>query len=109
MTDLLSKKCIPCSIGAIPLERDEIEEYLKNLKNGWTVIDDKFIEKTYKFKDFKEALDFVNKVGKLAEEEGHHPDIYLSWGKVILKLWTHKIKGLHENDFIMAAKIDQIK
>ncbi|NLY85356.1 MAG: 4a-hydroxytetrahydrobiopterin dehydratase [Tissierellia bacterium] len=108
MTDLLSKKCIPCSLGDIPLEREEIEEYLKNLKSGWTAVEDKYIEKTFKFKNFKEALYFVNKVGNLAEEEGHHPDIYLSWGKVVLKLWTHKIKGLHENDFILAAKIDEI-
>lgn len=99
---------MPCSIGALPLEREEIEEYLRNLKTDWNLVEDKYIEKTYKFKDFKDALDFVNKVGKLAEEEGHHPDIYLSWGKVVLKLWTHKIKGLHENDFILAAKIDEL-
>ncbi len=109
MTDLLSKKCIPCSIGATPLDMEEIHEYLKTLKEGWQVVEDKYIEKAYKFKDFREALDFTNKIGELAEGEGHHPDIYLSWGKVIVKLWTHKIKGLHENDFILAAKIDQIK
>ncbi|NLK43381.1 MAG: 4a-hydroxytetrahydrobiopterin dehydratase [Tissierellia bacterium] len=108
MTDLLSKKCVPCSIGALPLEGEEIEEYLKNLKDGWIVVEDIYIEKTYKFKDFKAGLDFVNKVGALAEEEGHHPDIFLSWGRVVLKLWTHKIKGLHENDFILAAKVDEI-
>ncbi|MCQ4924491.1 4a-hydroxytetrahydrobiopterin dehydratase [Tissierella carlieri] len=108
MNDLLSKKCIPCSIGAIPLNQEEIYDYSKNLKDGWQVIEGKYIEKTYKFKDFIEALNFTNKIGELAEKEGHHPDIYLSWGKVALKLWTHKIKGLHENDFILAAKIDNI-
>lgn len=108
MADLLSKKCIPCSIGADPLNKEEIHEYLKNLKEGWQTVENKYIEKTYKFKDFREALDFTNKVGELAETEGHHPDIYLSWGKVVLKLWTHKIKGLHENDFILAAKIDEL-
>lgn len=108
MDNLLEKKCVPCSIGAFPLTKDEIEEYLKDLKEGWKVIDDIKIEKTFKFKDFKEALDFTNKVGALAEKEGHHPDIYLSWGKVIIYLWTHKIKGLHENDFIMATKIDTL-
>lgn len=108
MADLLSKKCIPCSIGAVPLNAKGIHEYLKNLKEGWQTVEDKYIEKTYKFKDFREALDFTYKVGELAENEGHHPDIYLSWGKVVLKLWTHKIKGLHENDFILAAKIDEL-
>lgn len=109
MTDLLSKKCIPCSIGAIPLNMEEITQYIKDLKEGWQAFDTKYIEKAYKFKDFKEALEFTNKVGQLAEEEGHHPDIYLSWGKVVIKLLTHKIKGLHENDFILAAKIDEMK
>lgn len=108
MENLLEKKCIPCSIGDIPLSPDEIDEYLGNLQNGWKVIEGKKIEKIYKFKDFKEALDFTNKVGSLAETEGHHPDFYLAWGKVIVYLWTHKINGLHENDFIMAAKIDKI-
>lgn len=108
MSDLLDKKCIPCSIGAPTLEADEIEDLYKSLKEGWIVIDNKYIEKEYKFKNFKDALDFTNKVGNLAEKEGHHPDIYLSWGKVVIKLWTHKINGLHENDFILAAKIDEI-
>ena len=108
MSDLLSKKCIPCSIGADPLNKEEIDNFFKELKDGWTVVEDKHLEKTYKFEDFKEALDFTNLVGELAENEGHHPDIYLSWGKVGIKLWTHKIKGLHENDFILASKIDEI-
>lgn len=108
MSDLSNKKCIPCRIGAPTLNEDEIKELIKELKEGWEVIDNKKLKKTYKFKDFKEALEFTNKVGKLAEEEGHHPVIHLSWGKVVLELWTHKIGGLHENDFILAAKIDKI-
>lgn len=108
MSDLANKKCIPCRIGAPTLNEDEIKELIKELKEGWEVIDNKKLKKTYKFKDFKEALEFTNKVGKLAEEEGHHPVIHLSWGKVVLELWTHKMGGLHENDFILAAKIDKI-
>lgn len=107
--DILSKKCIPCSIGADPLSKGQINKLMKELEDGWNVVDNKKIEKTYKFKNFKEALDFAVKVGNLAESEGHHPDINISWGKVILELWTKKIDGLHENDFILAAKIDQIE
>lgn len=108
MTDLANMNCVPCSVGAPTLEENEIKKLMKSLKDGWDVIDNKKLEKTYKFKNFKEALDFTNKVGALAEEEGHHPDVYLSWGKVVIRLWTHKIGGLHENDFILAAKIDEI-
>lgn len=108
MKDLTSKKCVPCSIGAIPLSADEIQDFLKDLDSGWEVKDDVKIEKKYKFKDFKEALDFTNKIGELAEEQGHHPTISLAWGQVIITIWTHKIKGLHDNDFILAAKINQL-
>lgn len=108
MNELLSKKCIPCSIGAEPLTKDEIIQFHKSLDKEWKVIDYQRLERSYKFKNFKEALDFTNQVGELAEKEGHHPDIYLSWGKVLVKLWTHKINGLHENDFILAAKIDEL-
>lgn len=108
MSELLSKKCIPCQIGAEPLEKDEIRAYMSDLKEGWSLKNNQEIQKTYKFKNFKEALDFTNKVGKLAEDEGHHPTITLAWGRVVVALSTHKIKGLHSNDFIMAAKIDRI-
>lgn len=108
MENLTAKNCVPCSIGADPLDEDFINIYLKNLKEGWKVIDNKIIEKTYKFKDFKEGLIFTNKIGDLAEAEGHHPEITLSWGWVRLRLTTYKIKGLHENDFILAAKIDEL-
>lgn len=109
MSKLLEKKCIPCSIETDPLEEKEINEYIKDLNDGWNVIENKKIEKVYKFKDFKKALDFTNKVGELAEKEGHHPVIVLSYGRVKIKLYTHKIDGLHENDFVMAAKIDNIQ
>ncbi len=108
MADLASKKCIPCSVGAPSLMEDEIEELKKSLKEGWEVIDNKKLKKIFKFRNFKEALDFTNKIGAIAEEEGHHPDIHLSWGRVVIELWTHKIGGLHENDFILAAKIHKI-
>ena len=108
MSELLEMKCIPCSIDTDPLDKDAIDGYLKDLDKDWNVLDNKSIEKICKFKDFKEALVFTNKIGDLAEEEGHHPVITLSYGRVKVKLYTHKIDGLHENDFIMAAKIDKI-
>lgn len=108
MAELLEKKCIPCSIGDQPLGEKEIENYLKQITSDWTLSDHR-LKKTFLFKDFKEALAFTNKVGQLAEEQGHHPVIHLSWGRVIIEQWTSKIKGLHENDFILAAKIDAIE
>lgn len=108
MEDMKNKKCIPCSIGDIPLEEDMINEYILSLDQGWKVVENKFIERTFKFKAFMDGLGFINKIAALAEEEGHHPDLSLSWGKVVVKLMTHKIQGLHENDFILAAKIDDL-
>ena len=108
MSDLTSKKCVPCSIGAIPLNSDEIQKLLKDLNQNWKVKDDKQIEREFKFKNFQEALGFTNRVGAVAEEEGHQPDICLTWGKVTVQFWTHNIEGLHENDFIMAAKTDTL-
>jgi 4a-hydroxytetrahydrobiopterin dehydratase len=101
-------KCAPCQIGAEPLNGEAIEKLLRRLAEGWRVTDQRYLEKEYKFKNFRLALDFVNKIGELAESEGHHPDIYLAWGKVKVKLWTHKINGLHNNDFILAAKTDKL-
>ena len=106
---LTSRKCTPCQAGAPKLKANEIKSYLKKIKKGWKVIKNHHIEKEFKFKDFKEALNFTNKVGKIAEKEGHHPDIHLSWGRVKVITYTHKINGLHENDFILASKIDKIK
>jgi 4a-hydroxytetrahydrobiopterin dehydratase len=109
MTDLAKKHCVPCAAGAIPLKGEQIEERAKELDPGWQVVEEHHLEREFKFDDFRQALDFVNQVGELAEEEGHHPDIFLSYGKVRIQLWTHKIDGLHDNDFIMAAKIDALQ
>jgi 4a-hydroxytetrahydrobiopterin dehydratase len=109
MNNLSNKTCVPCQGGTSPLTRDEFIMYLDEL-SGWEVIDqDTKINKEYTWRDFQKALDFVNKIGKLAEEQGHHPDIFLhNYKQVAITLYTHKIGGLHENDFIMAAKIDEL-
>src|SRR5579872_6154219 len=100
------KKCTPCSMGTPPLKGDKLKIYVAELPTGWKIIDEHHLEKEFSFKNFREALNFTNKVGEIAEEEGHHPDLLLRWGKVKLTFWTHKINGLSENDFIMAAKCD---
>lgn len=107
--DLTQQKCIPCEGGTKPLTRDEFAVYLTAVPD-WTVINnDHAIEKLFKFKNFKEALAFVNKVGEIAESEGHHPDIFLhNWRKVKLTLSTHAIGGLSVNDFILAAKVNKL-
>jgi 4a-hydroxytetrahydrobiopterin dehydratase len=106
-SDLTQKHCKPCEGGTEPLKPDEYGAYLSNELSGWEDVNEKKIEKDYKFKNFQEALDFVAKVGQIAEEEGHHPDIFLhNYNKVRLTLTTHAIKGLSENDFIVASKID---
>jgi len=107
--DIKSKKCVPCEGGVKPLTADEYGAFLRSELKEWSVKEEKVLEKEFKFKNFKQALAFVNKVGVLAQEEGHHPDIYLhDWNKVKLSLSTHAIGGLSENDFILAAKIDLI-
>ncbi len=103
---LEKKKCVPCSTDTPPMSKEEIRKYLKEV-NGWAAEGYK-IKKTIEFKGFKETVDFVNRVAGIAEEQGHHPDICVSYNRAEIILWTHKIKGLHENDFIMAAKIDQL-
>jgi len=105
---LLKNRCVPCQGGVEPLKGKAIEELLEYLSQDWRVINEHHLEKEYKFKDFAQALEFVNKVGRLAESQCHHPDIYLSWGKVKLTIWTHKINGLHKNDFILASKADEL-
>ncbi|MGM0532691.1 MAG: 4a-hydroxytetrahydrobiopterin dehydratase [Bacteroidota bacterium] len=105
---LKEKKCKPCEGGTPPLKSQQITHYLKELDTNWEVIDNSQIQQTYKFKNFREALDFANKVGEIAEEEQHHPDLHVYYGKVIIDLATHAIGGLSENDFIMASKIEDI-
>ena len=107
MDNLLNKKCIPCSTYIDPLKGEKIHKFLNQI-DGWIVINEHHLEKEYKLPDFKTGLDFVNKVGNIAEQEDHHPDIYLAWGKVKIIIYTHKIDGLSENDFILAAKIGKI-
>ena len=106
MTNLSQKKCIPCQGGTPPLTSEEITPLLDQLQN-WALVNTHHIKKEWTFPNFKEALNFTNQVGDIAEEEGHHPDIYLAWGKVVLTVWTHKIDGLTESDFIFAAKTDR--
>ena len=107
MSDLAKKTCIPCKGGVLPLKGEKLDDLMEKLKNNWKIIKEHHLEKNYSFKNFKEALDFTIKVGVLAENQGHHPDIFLAWGKVKLTIWTHKIDGLTESDFIFAAKADK--
>jgi 4a-hydroxytetrahydrobiopterin dehydratase len=107
MTDLADKKCVPCRGGVPPLKGKGLDA-LHKIVPKWSVVDEHHITRAFTFPDFKQALDFVNRVGALAEEQGHHPDILLAWGKAEITLWTHKINGLTESDFIMAAKIDRL-
>ena len=111
MNDLLNKKCAPCEGGVLPFDISEIHKYQKKV-DGWNINENAekifFLEKTFKFKNFKDSQIFVNKVGKISEEEGHHPDIIFGWGYAKINITTHAIKGLSENDFILAAKIDGI-
>ena len=108
MNALAEKECVPCKGGMPPLKGAELSKLSRELGGGWQVVKEHHLEKEYPFKDFREALEFTNKVGELAEAQGHHPDIYLTWGKVRLTIWTHKIDGLTESDFVLAAKADQL-
>ncbi len=108
MTDLAAKQCVPCKGGVPPLHGEELASLHHRLGGDWLVVEEHQLEKRFAFKNFREALAFTNKVGAIAEEQGHHPDIYLAWGEVKVTIWTHKIDGLTESDFILAAKIDQI-
>ena len=111
MTDLTKKKCVPCEGGALPLDISEIHKYQKKV-DGWDIIKKNdeifYLEKKFEFKNFLESQKFVNEVGKVSEEEGHHPDIIFGWGYAKINITTHAIEGLSENDFILAAKIDNI-
>jgi 4a-hydroxytetrahydrobiopterin dehydratase len=104
---LVEKHCVPCRGGVPPLQGEELEKMKAEVPN-WQVADGHHLTRSFSFPDFKSALDFVNRVGAVAEQEGHHPDLYLAWGKVDVKSWTHKIDGLTESDFILAAKIERL-
>jgi 4a-hydroxytetrahydrobiopterin dehydratase len=108
MTEQLAdKKCVPCRGGVLALRGRDLE-HLHRSVSQWSISNQHHLHREFKFPDFKQALDFVNRVGAVAEEQGHHPDILLAWGKAEITLWTHKIDGLTESDFIMAAKIDRL-
>jgi 4a-hydroxytetrahydrobiopterin dehydratase len=108
MSELTSKHCEPCEGGTPPMGEREIERLLGQL-DGWNVIEGRKLEKEYRFPDFRQALAYVNRLGEVAEAEGHHPDICFTWGKVRVELSTHSIGGLSENDFILAAKADEVR
>ena len=105
---LADQECEACTSEDEPLTEAEYADYLAELDDDvWAVVDEHHLEGTYEFPDFRNALEFTYEVGELAEEEWHHPDIHLEWGEVRIELWTHKIDGLHESDFVMAAKMDR--
>jgi 4a-hydroxytetrahydrobiopterin dehydratase len=104
---LAEKDCVPCRGGVLPLSADEASNLLPQL-HGWEVVENHHLRKEYELPDFKQALALVNRIGALAEEQGHHPDLFLTWGKVRVEIWTHKVNGLTESDFILAAKCDTV-
>jgi 4a-hydroxytetrahydrobiopterin dehydratase len=107
MTDLASKTCVPCRGGVPPLEGEELEALSRQVPK-WEVVEEHHLKREFRFGNFREALAFVNRVGELAEEQGHHPDIAFGWGRVEVTIFTHKIDGLTESDFILAAKVDRL-
>lgn len=106
--DLKDRKCVPCQGGTPPLPEERSNELLSQLPDGWGLVENHHIEKTFKFPDFAQALAFTDRVGAVAEEEGHHPNIELGWGRVKITLYTHKIGGLTESDFFLAAKAEAV-
>lgn len=104
---LADQKCIPCRGGVLPMEESRAHELLRELDEGWRLNPDGHLERAYAFKNFREAMAFANKVADIAEDEGHHPDLYIAWGKCKMEIWTHKISGLTESDFYFAAKADR--
>jgi 4a-hydroxytetrahydrobiopterin dehydratase len=105
---LADQQCIPCRGGVPPLTKNRVTALLKELGGGWNVNADGHLERAYDFKDFRGALGFANSVGEIAEEQGHHPDLYVRWGQCRVEIWTHKISGLTESDFYLAAKISRL-
>jgi 4a-hydroxytetrahydrobiopterin dehydratase len=108
VSELARRQCVPCRGGVPPLSGAALEALLAQLAPGWSVVKEHHLEKEYRFEDFAGALAFVNRVGALAEEQRHHPDLVLTWGKARVAIWTHKIDGLTESDFVFAAKTDEL-
>ena len=108
MSELAARQCVPCRGGVPPVKGAELHALWTQLGGHWQVVDEHHLEKHYRFDDFRGALDFTVRVGEMAEEQDHHPDIYLAWGTVKLTIWTHKIDGLTESDFVFAAKADAL-
>ena len=109
VNELAAKECIPCKGGVPPLKGDTLKQFQQKLGSGWRLVNEHHLEKEFTFKNFRDALAFTNRVGDLAEGQQHHPDIYLAWGKVKITIWTHKIDGLTESDFVLAAKIERLQ
>lgn len=108
MNQLASKKCVPCETGTPPLTEEQFQPLLKQLKLDWEVVENRKIRHEFKFKNFSESMAFANKVADLAESENHHPNIHIYYSRVVIDLTTHSVKGLSENDFIMAAKVENL-
>ena len=108
MSKLAQRRCEPCRSGATPLNDAEIQPLYKQLHPDWKVIEGHHLSREIRFSNFREALGYTNRVGEMAEEQNHHPDLYLAWGKVRVEIWTHKIDGLHESDFVFAARCDAL-
>lgn len=108
-SELAKKECKACEGGVLALKGDALKQLQNQLNNGWQVLNEQKLEKQFKFPDFRQALAFVNRVAEIAEEQGHHPDIFFTWGQARIQIWTHSVKGLTENDFILAAKISEVE
>ena len=108
-SDLATKECQPCAGGTSALKGEALQQMQKRLGNGWQVLEEQRLEKQFKFPDFRRALNFVNQVGEIAEQQNHHPNISFTWGQATIQIWTHSIHGLSESDFILAAKISELK
>ena len=108
MSELAKKQCVPCKGGTPPLSGERLAELARELDPAWRVVDEHHLERTFRLPDFRSALELTKRVGEMAEEQQHHPDLHLAWGKVAVEIWTHKIGGLSESDFVFAAKVDQL-
>lgn len=107
-TRLAGMQCVPCRGGVPPLAGDELARLAAEMSTGWRVVDGHHLEREYTFPDFVSALGFINRVGEMAEEQDHHPDLFLTWGRAVVRIWTHKIDGLTESDFVFAAKTEAL-